>query len=52
MRNSNTCDLEYAYLSTIEDFQGTKCKDDEAIRDGDMDYVRQYCEGKWLDVHK
>ena len=31
LRNSNTYDLDYAYLSTVVDFQGTKCKDDEAI---------------------
>ena len=39
LRNSNTYDLEYAYLSTIVDFQGRKCKDDEAIGDCGMDYV-------------
>ena len=44
--------MKYANLSTIVDYQGTKCKYDEAIGDGDMDYVRQDCEGTWLDVDK
>ena len=52
LRNSNSYDLEYAYLSTIVHFQGTTCKDDEGIGDGDMDYVRKYCECTWLDVDK
>lgn len=43
-RNFNRYDLEYA------DFEGTKCKEDEAVGDGGMDYVRQDCEGTWLDV--
>ena len=50
LRNSNTYDLDYAYLSIGVDFQGTKCKDDEAIGDGEVDYVRQDYEGMWLDV--
>ena len=52
LTNSNTYDLEYADLSTILDFQGKKCKDYEAIGDGEMDYVQQDCEGTWLDVDK
>ena len=43
--------MEYVDLSTI-DFWGTKFKDDEALGDGDMDYVQQDCEGTWLDVDK
>ena len=50
--NSNTYYLKYANLSTVVYFQGSKCKDDEAIGDGDMDYVRQDCEGTWLHVDK
>ena len=50
--NSNTYDLEYAYLSAVVEFHGTKCKDNEAIGDGDMDYVQQDCEVTWLDVDK
>ena len=44
--------MECVDLSTIVDFEGTKCKDDEAIGDGNMDYVRRDCEGTWLDVDK
>ena len=44
--------MEYADLSTIVDFQGKNGKDDEAIGDGDMDYVRQDCKDTWLDVDK
>ena len=33
-------------------FEWTKCKDDEAIGDDDMDYVRQDSKGTWLDVDK
>ena len=50
LRNSNRYELEYANLSSVADFEGTKCKEDEAIGDGSMDYVRQDCEGTWLDV--
>ena len=42
--------MEYADLSSVADFEGTKCKVDEAIGDGGMDYVQQDCEGTWLDV--
>jgi hypothetical protein len=42
--------LEYADLSSVADFEGTKWKEDEAIGDGGMDYVRKDCEGTWLDV--
>ena len=52
LRNSSTYGLEYANLSIIVEFQGIKCKDDEAIGDVGMDYVRQDCEGAWLDVNK
>ena len=52
MRNSNTYDLEYANLSIVEDFEGIKFKYDEAIGDGDMDYLQQECEGIWLDIDK
>jgi hypothetical protein len=52
LRNSNTYDLEYAYLSTVGYFEGTKCNDDEAIGDGDMEFVQQDCEGTCLDVDK
>lgn len=52
LRNSNTYELEYPYLSSVADFEGTKCKDDEAIGDGDMDYVKKDCEGTWLLVDK
>lgn len=45
LRNGNTYELEYVDLSIIVDFEGTKYKDDEAIGDGDMDYVRRDCEG-------
>ena len=48
--NCNRYELEYAYLSTVPEFKGTKCKEDEAIGDGGMDYVRQDCEGTWLDI--
>ena len=44
--------MEYVDLSTIVEFERTQCKDDEAIVDGDMDYVWQDCEGTWLDVDK
>ena len=50
LRNSNTYELEYANLSSVVDFEDKKCKDDEVVSDGDMDYIRQYCEGTWLDV--
>ena len=50
LRNSNTYELEYADLSSYVDFEGKKCKDDEVVGDGDMDYVRQDCKGTWLDV--
>ena len=49
-RNCNRYELDYAYLSSVAYFEGTKCKEDEAIGDGGMDYVRQDCEGTWLDV--
>ena len=49
-RNCNRYELDYADLSSVVDFEGTKCKEDEAIGDGGMDYVRQDCEGTWLDV--
>ena len=49
-RNCNGYELEYADLSSVADFEGTKCKEDEAIGDGAMHYVRQDCEGTWLDV--
>ena len=39
-----------AYLSSVSYFEGKKCKEDEAIGDGGMDYVRKDCEGTWLDV--
>jgi hypothetical protein len=52
LRNTNTYELKYAYLSSIVDFEGTKCKDDEATADGDMDYVRQDCEETWLNADK
>ena len=42
--------LEYADLSSVADFEGTKWKDDEDIGDGGMDYVWQDSEGTWLDV--
>ena len=48
--NCNRYGLKYEYLSSIAYFEGTKCKEDEAIGDGGMDYVQQYCEGAWLDV--
>ena len=39
-RNScNRYELEYADLSSVAYFEGTKCKVDEAIGDGGMDYV-------------
>ena len=44
--------MEYAYLSSVADFEGTKYKDDEVVGDGDMDYVRNDCEGTWLEVDK
>jgi hypothetical protein len=50
--NSNTYELEYVDLSSVVDSEGTKLKDDEATVDGDMNYVRQDCEGTWLDVDK
>ena len=49
-RNFNRYELEYADLSSVAYFEGMKCKDDEAKHDGGMDYVRQDCEGTWLDV--
>ena len=48
--NCNRYELEYVDLSSIADFEGMKCKEDENIGDGGMDYVQQYCEGAWLDV--
>ena len=48
--NCNRYELEYEDLSSVADFEGMKCKEDEAIVDGGMDYVQQYCEGAWLDV--
>ena len=50
--NSNTYELDYPYLSSVVYFEGTKCKDDEAIVDGDLNYVSWDCEGTWLDVDK
>jgi len=38
-RNCNRYELDYAYLSSVVDFEGSKCKVDEAIGDGGMDYV-------------
>ena len=29
-----------------------ECKEDEAIGDGGMDYLQQYCEGTWLNVYQ
>ena len=49
-RNCNSYQLQYADLSSVAYFEGTKCKVDEAIGDGGMDYVRQDCECTWLDV--
>ena len=49
-RNCNRYELEYADLSSVAYFEGTKFKEDEAIGDGGMDYVQQDCEGTWLDV--
>ena len=49
-RNCNRFDLEYEDLSSVAYFEGMKCKVDEAIGDVGMDYVRQDCEGTWLDV--
>ncbi len=48
LRNSNTYELDYADLSSVADFEVTKCKDDEAVGDGDMDYVQKDYEGTWL----
>ena len=42
--------MEYAYLSSVAYFEGMKCKEDESLGDGGMDYVQQDCEGTWLDV--
>jgi hypothetical protein len=39
LKNNNTYELEYADLLSVVDFEGTKCKHDEATTDGDMDYV-------------
>jgi len=50
LRNSNTYKLEYADLSIVSDFEGTKCKDDEVVDDGELNYVQQDCKGTWLDV--
>ena len=36
--NCNRYELEYADLSSVVDFEGTKSKQDEAIGDGGMDY--------------
>ena len=49
-RNCNRYELEYVDLSSVAEFEGTKCKVDEAISDSGMDYVRQDCECTWLDV--
>ena len=49
-RNCNRYELEYAVLLNVADFEGMKSKVDEAIGDGGMDCVPQYCEGTWLDV--
>ena len=49
-RNCNRYELEYTDLSSVVYFEGMKCKVDEAIGDVGMDYVRQDCEGTWLDV--
>ena len=49
-RNCNRYALECVDLSSVADFEGMKCKEDEAIVDGGMDYVRQDCESTWLDV--
>ena len=38
-RNCNGYELEYADLSSVAYFKGMKCKEDEAIGDGGMDYV-------------
>ena len=43
-RNYNGYELEYADLSSVADFEGMKCKEDEAIGDGGMDFVHQDCE--------
>jgi len=52
LRNTITYELDYADLLSIVDFEGTKCKADEVVGNGYMDYVRHDCEGTWLDVDK
>ena len=37
--NCNRYELEYADLLSVAYFEGMKCKEDEAIGDGGMDYV-------------
>ena len=49
-RNFNRYELEYAYLSSVAYFERMKCKEDEVIGDGGMDYFRQDCEGTLLDI--
>ena len=52
LRNSNTYELENADLLSIVEFDGTKCKNDEAIGYGDMDYVQQASEGTCINGDK
>ena len=44
--------MDHLDLSIVVDFEGTNCKYDESIVDGDVDYVHWDCEGTLLGVNK